>query len=147
MAETNHISPQPDRSIDPSADQVRALRDSGTDGPVVMLNLLKFRAVAQYPAEMAQPACSGAAAYACYQAAFSVALAPLTQAEVLYDGPIEQIFIGMAGTPETDWDKVLLVRYPTRQHFLGMMADAHYRASLVHRYAGLERTILLQCGG
>lgn len=146
MTENHFNAERPDRSIDPSADQVRALRDSGAEGPVVMLNLLKFRKMAVYPAEMAQPACSGAAAYARYQSAFSVALTPLTQAEVLYDGPVEQIFIGMAATPEADWDKVLLVRYPSRQHFLGMMADAEYRAALVHRYAGLERTILLQCG-
>ena len=32
-----------DPSIDPTADQVRALRDAGPDGPVAMLNLLKFR--------------------------------------------------------------------------------------------------------
>ena len=37
-------------SIDPTADQVRALRDAGPDGPVVMLNLLKFREQANYPA-------------------------------------------------------------------------------------------------
>jgi hypothetical protein len=30
-----------DPSIDPTADQVRGLRDAGPDGPVVMLNLLK----------------------------------------------------------------------------------------------------------
>jgi hypothetical protein len=30
-------------SIDPKADQVRAMRDAGPDGPVVMLTLLKFR--------------------------------------------------------------------------------------------------------
>ena len=71
----------------------------------------------------------------------------ISKAEVLYDGPVEQVFIGMAGTPETDWDKVLMVRYPTRQHFLAMMADESYRAALVHRYAGLARTVLLQCGG
>lgn len=39
-----------DSSIDPTADQVRALRDAGPDGPVVMLNLLKFRVQANYPA-------------------------------------------------------------------------------------------------
>ena len=41
-------------------------------------------------------------------------------------------------------DKCLLVRYPSRQHFLAMMANDAYREALVHRYAGLERTILLQ---
>jgi hypothetical protein len=27
-----------------------------------------------------------------------------------------------------------------------MMANEDYREALVHRYAGLERTVLLQCG-
>lgn len=136
-----------DTSIDPTRDQVRALRDGGRDGPVVMLNLLKFRKIANYPADTAEPPCSGVAAYARYQHAFTVAVGGISQAEVIYDGPCEQVFIGQAGTPETDWDKVLIVRYPTRQHFLNMMADTGYRDALVHRYAGLERTVLIQCGG
>jgi uncharacterized protein (DUF1330 family) len=60
---------------------------------------------------------------------------------------VQQVFIGMAGQPETDWDEVLIVRYPSRRHFLAMMADPTYRAALRHRYAGLERTVLLQCAG
>lgn len=133
-----------DRSIDPTADQVRQLRDSGRDGPVVMLNLLKFRATAAYDdAETI----TGAEAYARYQHAFTVTVGEISQAQVLYEGPAEQVFIGMAGTPETDWDMVLIVRYPSRQHFLGMMAAPAYREALRHRYAGLERTVLLQCGG
>lgn len=66
---------------------------------------------------------------------------------MIYDGPYEQLFIGLAGTPETDWDKILVVRYPSRQHFLAMMADGGYRDALVHRYAGLARTVLIQCAG
>ena len=133
-----------DRSIDPTADQVRTLRDSGRDGPIVMLNLLKFRDRAAYDDG---EAISGAEAYARYQHAFTVTVGAVSQAEVLYEGPAEQVFIGMAGTPETDWDMVLLVRYPSRRHFLGMMADPTYKQALRHRYAGLERTVLLQCGG
>jgi uncharacterized protein (DUF1330 family) len=132
-----------DRSIDPTADQVRALRDRGRDGPIVMLNLLKFRAMAAYDDG---EAISGAEAYARYQHAFTVTVGAISAAEVLYEGPVEQVFIGMAGTPETDWDMVLLVRYPTRQHFLAMMAAPAYQQALRHRYAGLERTVLLQCG-
>ena len=40
----------------------------------------------------------------------------------------------------------IAARYPSRRHFLAMMADPTYRAALRHRYAGLERTVLLQCG-
>ena len=134
-----------DRSIDPTADQVRALRDTGRDGPVVMLNLLKFRLIAEYQ-DGSEP-CSGAEAYARYQHAFTVTVGAVSGAEVLYDGPVEQVFIGMAGTAESDWDKVLMVRYPSRGHFLAMMADVDYREALRHRYAGLARTVLLQCGG
>ena len=136
-----------DRSIDPTAEQVRALRDTTRDGPVVMLNLLKFRDVAMYPDDSGEPPCSGVDAYARYQHAFTVTVGPISQASVLYDGAVDQVFIGMAGTPETDWDKVLIVRYPTRGHFLAMMDDATYRQALVHRYAGLARTVLLQCAG
>jgi len=134
-----------DRSIDPTADQVRALRDQGPEGPVVMVNLLKFRTAAQYPADAGYASCSGAEAYARYQHAFSVAVKAVSDAEILFDGAVNQVFIGMIGGKDTDWDKVLIVRYPSRQHFLAMMADRQYRDALVHRYAGLERTVLLQC--
>lgn len=135
-------------AIDPSRDQVRNLRDHGRDGPIVMLNLLKFHETARYPAgHAAAAAISGAAAYALYEHAFTIAVGAVSQAEVLYKGPCETLFIGMAGTAETDWDAVLLVRYPHRRNFLAMMADPGYRDALVHRYAGLARTVLIQCGG
>jgi TPR repeat protein len=38
-----------DQSIDPTADQVRALRDAGRDSPVVMLNCLTLRERPNYP--------------------------------------------------------------------------------------------------
>ena len=133
-----------DRSIDPTGDQVRELRDQGRDGPVVMLNLLKFRDMAAYDDG---EAITGATAYARYQHAFTVTVGAISQAEVLYEGPVEQVFIGMAGTAETDWDMALIVRYPGRGHFLAMMAAPAYRDALRHRYAGLARTVLLQCGG
>lgn len=136
-----------DYSIDPTRDQVRNLRDHGRDGPVVMMNLLKFRKTANYSPDSGMASCSGKAAYDRYQHAFTVAVGAISQAEVLYDGPCEQVFIGQAGTDATNWDKLLLVRYPSRQHFLAMMADDSYRDALVHRYAGLERTVLIQCAG
>jgi hypothetical protein len=49
-AHANHNS-----RIDPTRDQVRSLRDHGRDGPVVMMNLLKFRETADYPPEAPSP--------------------------------------------------------------------------------------------
>jgi uncharacterized protein (DUF1330 family) len=134
-----------DPSIDPTATQVRDLRDHGPDGPVVMLNLLKFRTLANYPAGHAQAGISGEAAYAHYQHAFTVTVGATSGAEVVWEGPVDRTFIGDADRER--WDKCLIVRYPSRQHFLAMMADATYREALVHRYAGLERTLLLQMHG
>jgi uncharacterized protein (DUF1330 family) len=133
-----------DRSIDPTADQVRALRDAPDDQPITMVNLLKFRAQARYE-EGEEAPCPGRQAYARYKHAFTETVGAVSQAKVLFSGPVQQVFIGQAGTPESDWDEVLVVRYPSRKHFLAMMADATYREALRHRYAGLERTVLLQC--
>jgi uncharacterized protein (DUF1330 family) len=133
-----------DRSIDPTADQVRALRD-GLDGqPITMVNLLKFRGQARYEDGNEAP-CSGREAYARYKHAFTETVGDVSRAHVVFSGPVQQVFIGQPGQPETDWDEVLIVRYPSRKHFLAMMADAAYREALRHRYAGLERTVLLQC--
>jgi len=79
-----------------------------------------------------------------YQTAFVETVGDVSRAEVVWEGKIDRPFIGDASQ---DWDKCLLVRYPSRQHFLAMMADAAYREALVHRYAGLKRTILLQMQG
>ena len=133
-----------DRSIDPTADQVRALRDAASDEPVTMVNLLKYRAQARYEDGNEAP-CTGREAYARYKHAFTETVGAVSQAQVLFAGPVGQVFIGQVGRPETDWDDVLIVRYPSRRHFLAMMADATYREALRHRYAGLERTVLLQC--
>jgi uncharacterized protein (DUF1330 family) len=133
-----------DRSIDPTADQVRALRDSDDGQPVTMVNLLKFRAQARYEDGSEAP-CSGREAYARYKHAFVETVGSVSQARVLFQGPVGMVFIGQPVQPATDWDEVLVVRYPSRAHFLAMMADPTYRAALRHRYAGLERTVLLQC--
>jgi uncharacterized protein (DUF1330 family) len=83
----------------------------------------------------------GAEAYRRYQTAFVETVGDVSCAEVVWEGKIDRLFIG---DTSQDWDKCLLVRYPSRQHFLAMMANAAYREALVHRYAGLERTILMQ---
>ncbi|WP_164156833.1 DUF1330 domain-containing protein [Sandarakinorhabdus rubra] len=144
MAIPTHANHNP--AIDPTREQVRRLRDTGRDGPVVMMNLLKFHETAKYPPELGMAPCTGEEAYARYEQAFTVAVGDVSQAEVLYGGPCEQVFIGAADAPEGEWDRLLLVRYPSRQHFLAMMADDRYRDALVHRYAALERTVLIQCG-
>lgn len=130
--------------IDPTGARVKAMRDDGADGPVVMLNLLKFHEKAMYPEGHPQSGLTGAQAYALYEKLFTQTVGDVSQARPLYDGPVMRTLVG--SDAEGDWDRMLIVRYPSRQHFLAMMADETYRDGLVHRYAALQRTILLQCG-
>lgn len=125
----------------PTYDQGAALFRRGIEGPVVMLNLLRFREVADYSGvpEFAGEPVSGAAAYDRYV----LETMPLLRergGEVLFDGEGGAFLIG----PEAErWDRALLVRQPSVEVLFGYDADAAYRAALVHRTAALEDSRLL----
>jgi uncharacterized protein (DUF1330 family) len=130
--------------IDPTGARIKDLRDNGPEGPIVMLNLLKFNRIATYPDGHPDAGSTGAEAYARYERLFMQTVGAVSQAQPIYEGPAMRILAG--SDADGDWDRMLIVRYPSRQHFLAMMADDTYRDGLVHRYAALERAILLQCG-
>jgi uncharacterized protein (DUF1330 family) len=107
------------------------------DTPVVMVNLLRFRETALYkdgPAEW-----SGREAYRRYS---EVALAKLAEigAEVIFIGDAKGSVIA---PPEESWDEVLLVRYPSIQVFMGMMASPDFREASKHRTAALDDARLI----
>jgi uncharacterized protein (DUF1330 family) len=130
-------------SVIPNPEQMTALVERGPEGPIVMVNLLKYRARAEYPADKpeAKQNLSGQAAYRRYG---SVALRTLMEAggQIVWGGEQNLVFIG---GNEQDWDEVICVRYPSRQAFLGMISREDYLAATYHRDAGLERTALLCC--
>ena len=105
-----------------------------------MVNLLKFRARAEYPDghELAREPGSGAEAYARYGAVAVRKVAERGGRLVLLLRP-DQGVVGSAG----DWDQIAIVEYPSRTAFLEMLADPEYQAATVHRSAGLESTVLL----
>lgn len=106
---------------------VEALAAFGADperGPVVMVNLLKFR-----------PA-GGAERYAAYGAA----VAPLLEeagGRLVYAGGAAGALIGGA-----DWDLVALAEYPSHRAFLQMMLSNKYEKIAHLRTEGLLRSEL-----
>lgn len=108
------------------------------DTPIVMLNLLKFRDVAEYKGQPADY--SGREAYRRYSL---VALQKLAQigASVLYAGDVRATLIG----PQDGelWDEVLLVRYPSKQAFMGMMLQPDFFEATRHRTAALADSRLV----
>jgi len=102
-------------------------------GPVVMLNLLKFKERAD------GDEVSGRESYMRY----GREVKPMVEAlggRMLWQGRADQMLIG-----EEEWDVVALVEYPSREAFIKMatsqeMANIHH-----HREGGLDRTVLIAC--
>ena len=132
-------------SIVPTPKQIQAMAEKGPEGPMVMVNLLKYRAKADYVLDRAEAKenLSGRDAYQRYG---MVALQQVMKrgGSVVWAGP--QKFVMVGDEAGNDWDEVVCVRYPSREAFLNMTQDPDYLAAHYHREAGLERTSLLCCG-
>jgi len=123
-------------AITPNAEQFHDLAAATDEGPVVMLNLLKFKARAD-----SGDATSGEAAYRTYGDA-AVAMIEERGGSVIWAGRADQVLIG---DPADDWDQVLLVQYPSRAAFLDMVSQPAYQEAHRHRESGLERTVVVAC--
>ena len=127
--------------LQPTGEQVRAFRDRQTGEPIAMLNLLKFRAKAVYqdgrPSEL-----SGAEAYQLYANAFREIMEP-RGVRVLYSGEVKGLLIGEG---DDLWDAVAIIQYPSTALMLEMLRDEGYQRAQLHRAAGLEGQLLIECG-
>lgn len=115
-------------AITPNLDQFQELAATPDEGPVVMLNLLKFKE-------------GGEESYMRYGDA-AVGMVEERGGRVLWSGRAEQILIG---DPAADWDVVVLVEYPSRAAFIEMVSRPEYLAAHAEREAGLERTVVVAC--
>jgi len=116
----------------PDAAQMAALQQPGPDGPIVMVNLLKFHARAQYE-DGRDAHLSGREAYQRY----GMLVAKLIQSyggRVLFAGDVTFLALGRV---ESLWDEVALAEYPNRAALVQMSMSPEWRAADVHRAAGL----------
>jgi uncharacterized protein (DUF1330 family) len=130
-------------ALQPTTDQMRSFAKDIHDGPIVMVNLLKFHERAQYKADDPErhDGISGEAAYDRYCAGLeTLSSDPDIGLKILYTGNVHSFLIG----GDEDWDRVLVVRYPSRQHMLRMMRDERYRDYHRHREAGLKHQDLIE---
>ncbi len=134
------------RYIDPTQEQGRSLFTKGIEGPVSMLNLLRFRETADYRAHpdlAPETEISGRQAYAIY----SRHTLPYLEAlggSVTFSGEAQPFLIGP--TDET-WDVAMVVRHASLEAFLSMATDPGYMAGIGHREAALEDSRLLPIVG
>ncbi|MCH7958979.1 MAG: DUF1330 domain-containing protein [Candidatus Hydrogenedentes bacterium] len=111
--------------IDPAAEQLKAFQSMPCDGPIVMINLLKFKSD------------GGRELYAKYGENTMPLLAE-RGGRVLYQGKGRMTIIG-----EEDWDTVILVEYPSRDAFFDMVTSDAYQTHVHYRTEALEDSRLI----
>jgi uncharacterized protein (DUF1330 family) len=112
--------------ITPTEEQFEQLRSASDGGPIVMVNLLRFKP-------------DGAEAYGRYAAAVAPLLGQVG-GRILSTVACRHTVIGPADEP---WDVVALVEYPSVQAFLEMVENPEYLATHEHREAGLADSRLI----
>lgn len=115
-------------TLEPTSEQFAALTARPADAPVVMVNLLKFKAL------------GGREAYQRYGREVAPHLERVG-ATVRYAGTAPAFVIGDGEKPW--WDAILIVEYPTPQVFIDMVTTPEYAKVHEHRAAGLERGDLI----
>ena len=130
--------------IDPSPEGWQAFKDLPRDRPIQMLNLVKYRKVAEYPADHPDHGNgrSGAEAYAIYRAGFQ-ALVANCGAAMIWEPPLECVVIG----PADEWDEIFVMGYPDSASFLGLVKNADsIRGVVPHRTAAVADSRLIRFG-
>ena len=112
--------------VDPTPEQVSRLVQEDTGGPVVMLNLLRYKPD------------GGRESYEAYGAK-ALPFLQEAGAEILFAGEAASPLIG---EESANWDTVILVRYPSVQAFLDMVTSEDYQAITHLRTEGLDRAEL-----
>jgi hypothetical protein len=107
------------------------------DGPVWMVNLMKYRDVADY-ADGRASSISGREADDEYA---PVDVLADMGAEVVFYGDVDQQLLG----DDVVWDRIGVVKYATRRSFVEMQSRRDFQERHAHKEAGMERTIVIGC--
>ena len=107
------------------------------DGPVWMVNLMKYRAVADYT-DGRESTISGQEADDLYAPFESLAA---VGAEIVFFGDVDQQLLG----DDPVWDRIAVVKYATRRSFIDMQSRPEFQESHKHKDAGMEQTFVIGC--
>ena len=118
--------------VAPTEEQMKGFLEPGREGPIYMLNLLKFKETAQY-ADGRETDLGGAEAYAIYGQEVIQHLQKVGGAPMFSAG-VERL---MLGEVEELWDAAAIAMSPSRKAMLEMISSSEYQASALHREAGL----------
>ena len=109
------------------------MMEKGPDGPIFMVNLLKFKDKADYEDGRATDL-SGRDAYMIYGRAVTDLL-PKFGGQGLFAGDVTFLALGQV---EELWDEIAIAMYPDRASMVRMSMSDEWREISVHRAAGLK---------
>lgn len=125
---------------DPGEELLTSLAARKDDGPLVALNLNRYRKRAEYPPGTPDAGVSGRAAYTRY-GMVAVAAILSVGGRVLWAADAEEVAIGC---DHDRYDEVVAVWYPNRRAFLRLPDYPGYLDALnLHRHASIEHATLL----
>jgi uncharacterized protein (DUF1330 family) len=122
-----------ENAVMPQPEQAKAFFFGEETGPMVMVNLLKFKDKAEYP-DGRDPELTGKEAYLRYGAAVTKCL-EMVGGHAVFSGNVTGLILGEV---EELWDMVALAYYPSPKAMMDMVALPEYQGIEVHRFAGLQ---------
>ncbi len=123
--------------IDPTKEAFAEFRGNDRQGPIHMLNLVRFREKAAYPDGRDV---TGAEAYAAYGRESFPVFSGLG-GRIVWRGRFEMILIG---PDDQRWDECFIAEYPSVSAFVDMVRDPVYREAVKHRQAAVRDSRLVR---
>ena len=129
-------------SIDPTREQFKAFMQAPQDTPIHMLNLIRLKAVADYPDGHPYHGkrMTGLDAYREYGR---------TSAEIFKRVGGKQVWAGkpeavLTGPLTERWDLAFIAMYPSSLAFAEMIRDPEYKEHVKHRQAAVDDSRLIR---
>lgn len=128
-----------ENALYPTRERIMELMGDTSAEPIVMLNLLKFRAKAEYP-DGRKTDLTGRQAYNLYGEAMRKVV-EREGGKFLFMADVKSLVIGMV---DDMWEIAALVEYPSSAAFARIASSPEVTEIGVHRAAGLEGRLLIR---
>ena len=126
----------------PDKEQIKGFMEPVSEGPICMVNLLKFKDKAAYE-DGRDTDLSGREAYALYEEGVKKLLQEIGGG-IGFEGDVARLALGEV---EELWDVVALAVWPSRGAMFEVMQSPEMQAISVHRSAGLAGQINIETTG
>jgi hypothetical protein len=126
----------------PNEEQIKGFLEPGAEGPICMVNLIKFKEKAEYE-DGRETDLTGREAYELYEQGVKKLLQGIGGG-IGFEGDVERL---MLGEVEELWDVVALAVWPSRQVMFEVMQSPQMQEISVHRSAGLAGQLNIETTG